>query len=599
MTTSITDATVNPLVVKTGQTLTAFNALQVTDTVGTTETVTIDLGYNYYSYYSPDTDFGSISDPNGGGAYDRSTHIFTETGLVTGDPTFATQLLKRLIYTPPVLQNGQSNNITATVTVADSADVPQTDPKSILIDVISAPQISGTVANAPVSATPGNSIRPFATTNISDTNFAYSAKDTATIKITDGGAPTDADGLLTGPGLSKTPGTAGTYTLSNLNYAYMIGSELQNLVFTPTQVAAGQTRTTAFELDVNDPKANLTTTDTNTSVLQFGPAATPIIAGTLAGQTVAVGNVIKPFASVTVSDGNAVPNDLVTISLLNAAGAASDANGTLSGTGLTETAAGSGVYVLSAASPAAITAQLDALTFTPAALASGQTSVTTKFKLDVSDAGQTTSDSTTAVTETAPPPPRQGNFLMSNQTTGLTVPLGGEPYSGPVAGITQDLILATSDNINVAAEIPNVFIHTGSGTDAIDVSGVNGSNILDGGTGSNFLTGGTGNDNFYLDDRKPDANIFSTIVNFHSGDNATVFGVNATDFAVRELDDQGASGHTGLDTVFSAAGHATTSFVLAGYTSTDLSNGRLSMSYGKTADLPNLPGSEYLTVHAT
>src|ERR1700712_520416 len=119
MTTSITDATVNPLVVKTGQTLTAFNALQVTDTVGTTETVTIDLGYNYYSYYSPDTDFGSISDPNGGGAYDRCTHIFTETGLVTGDPTFATQLLKRLIYTPPVLQNGQSNNITATVTVAD------------------------------------------------------------------------------------------------------------------------------------------------------------------------------------------------------------------------------------------------------------------------------------------------------------------------------------------------------------------------------------------------------------------------------------------------------------------------------------------------
>ena len=56
MTTSIIDNTVNPLVVTTGQTLTAFDALQVTDTVGSTETVTISLGYNYYSYYSPNAD---------------------------------------------------------------------------------------------------------------------------------------------------------------------------------------------------------------------------------------------------------------------------------------------------------------------------------------------------------------------------------------------------------------------------------------------------------------------------------------------------------------------------------------------------------------
>ena len=151
----------------------------------------------------------------------------------------------------------------------------------------------------------------------------------------------------------------------------------------------------------------------------------------------------------------------------------------------------------------------------------------------------------------------------------------------------------TSDNLNVAAQIPNVFIHTGSGADAIDVSGVNGNNVLDGGTGSNFLTGGTGNDQFYLDDRTPDANIFSTIVNFHSGDNATVFGVNATDFTMQEFDNQGAKGYTGLDIVFSAPNHPVASFVLAGYTSTDLINGRLSMSFGKTVD------SDYLTVHAT
>jgi hypothetical protein len=38
--------------------------------------------------------------------------------------------------------------------------------------------------------------------------------------------------------------------------------------------------------------------------------------------------------------------------------------------------------------------------------------------------------------------------------------------------------------------------------------------------------------------------------------------------------------------------------VLAGFTSADMSNGRLSASYGTTADLPGLPGSQYLAIHA-
>ena len=88
MTTSITDSTKNPLVVTAGQTLTAFSAVQVADTIGTTETVTISLGYGYYSYYSPTADFGSISDPNGGGQYNPATHVFTETGSGNGRPDF-------------------------------------------------------------------------------------------------------------------------------------------------------------------------------------------------------------------------------------------------------------------------------------------------------------------------------------------------------------------------------------------------------------------------------------------------------------------------------------------------------------------------------
>ena len=598
---AITDNTTNPLVAAPGQNLGAFSGVQATDSIGATETVSVTLGYNYFSYYSPTANFGSISDPDGGGTYNPTTHVFTETGLVTGDPTFATQLLKRLIYTPPPLQNGQGNAITASVAVTDSGSAPVTDPTNIVIDAISAPLIAGTVANEPVAVIPGGTIRPFATTTITDTNFAYSATDTAVIKVTDGGVPTDADGLLTGPGLSKTPGTVGTYTLSNADNPYNITAELRNLVFTPTPVTGGTTRTTAFELDVTDPQASLTTTDTNTSVLQFGSGVAPVIAGALGGQTVDAGSVIAPFSPVTISDGNLAPSDIVAISLLNNQGNPTDANGTLSGPGLTETAPGSGIYTLAAANPATITSELNALTFTPTALPSGQTLVTTQLKLTVTDGALTTNNFTTTVNEIPPPPPPPADFLISDQTTGLVTPSGGEPYpsNGPVPGITQELILATSDNINVTAGIPNVFIHTGSGNDGINVSVANGNNILDGGTGSNFLTGGTGDDTFYLDDRNPTAPIFSTIANFHSGDNATVFGVNATDFSMLELDNQGAAGHTGLDLIFTAPGHVTTSFVLAGYSSADLSNGRLSMSYGTTPDLPNLPGSQYLTVHAT
>jgi Ca2+-binding RTX toxin-like protein len=176
--------------------------------------------------------------------------------------------------------------------------------------------------------------------------------------------------------------------------------------------------------------------------------------------------------------------------------------------------------------------------------------------------------------------------------------VSGDTYTGPVAGLTQEVILVTSDNLNISANIPNVFIRSGSGTDAIDVSGVGGSNVLDGSTGSNFLTGSSGNDTFFLDDRNPTADVFSTIVNFHSGDNATVFGVNPTDFTVTALDNQGAAGFTGLDFAFSAPGHANANIVLAGFSIADVSSGRLTVSFGTTPDVPGVPGSQYLNVHA-
>ena len=240
------------------------------------------------------------------------------------------------------------------------------------------------------------------------------------------------------------------------------------------------------------------------------------------------------------------------------------------------------------------------LTFTAAPLA-GQGSATTTIKLDVADAGQVASDSQTAVTTVASPPGSSGqaNFTITDQTTGQQTFIGGDSYNGPVKGIGQQLISMTPDNLNITATAPNVFIRTGSGDDAIDVSKVGGNNILDGAGGSSFLTGGTGNDTFFLDDRSLASDAYSTVVNFHGGDNITVFGVDATNFHLATQDNQGAPGDKGLAFTFASAGKPNATVVIAGFTSADLANGRLTTSYGSNPATPGVAGSggPYFNIH--
>ena len=189
------------------------------------------------------------------------------------------------------------------------------------------------------------------------------------------------------------------------------------------------------------------------------------------------------------------------------------------------------------------------------------------------------------------------NFVVADTTTGASTISGGLPYSGPVAGLQHEYINITTDSLNITAATPNSFIHTGSGTDAIDVSGVNGTNVLDGGGGSNFLTGGTGHDTFFLDARGAASDIFSTVQNFHAGDNATIFGVDPTDFTFSAVDNAGAPGHTGVAVGFSANGKPTVNMVIAGYTVADLTSGRLAGSFGTTTAGPGAQAAAYFTVH--
>jgi serralysin len=166
----------------------------------------------------------------------------------------------------------------------------------------------------------------------------------------------------------------------------------------------------------------------------------------------------------------------------------------------------------------------------------------------------------------------------------------GAPYSGPVAGIQFMYgFPAATDSINISARVPNSFILTGAGNDAIDVSHAGGTNVLDGGTGSNFLVGGTGSDTFFVDDRGAKGDIWSTAAGFHSGDAAVVWGVTAADFRTL-ANGEGANGYQGL-TLHIPSAHNTASLTLSGYTTNDLLNGRLSYSFGE------VDGNSYLYVH--
>jgi hypothetical protein len=190
-----------------------------------------------------------------------------------------------------------------------------------------------------------------------------------------------------------------------------------------------------------------------------------------------------------------------------------------------------------------------------------------------------------------PTPTPTPGIAVFDTTTSQPLSATAQPYTGPVSGLTNEYINITTDSLNISVSTPNWFIHSGGGNDAISVS--SGTNVLDGDTGSNFLSGGSGTDTFFVDDRGPTADIWDTVNNFHAGDAATIWGVTLQDFNLTWVDRQGATGYTGLTLHATASGVPNASLTLAGYTSADLSDGRLSASFGTDP----ASGSAYMDVH--
>lgn len=170
-------------------------------------------------------------------------------------------------------------------------------------------------------------------------------------------------------------------------------------------------------------------------------------------------------------------------------------------------------------------------------------------------------------------------ITVYDTTSQSSVAASGVPYVGPVAGLQNTYANITPDGLNIVATTPNWFIATGSGNDAIMVT--SGNNVIDGGSGSNFLTGGTGHDTFFVNATQPNQDIWSTVVHFHQGDFATLWGV--APYVATSLtwaNDQGAAGYTGLTLHATTVNGTSASLTLDGYTTADLSDGRLAIAYG-------------------
>jgi autotransporter passenger strand-loop-strand repeat protein len=177
--------------------------------------------------------------------------------------------------------------------------------------------------------------------------------------------------------------------------------------------------------------------------IAFAPTAyAPKITGTVADQATANDASLKPFSGVTIADANAQSNanvvDTLTITVGGSGGVLADGAGF---SGLSATGA-EGVYTL-AGTLTAVSAELDALVFTPAAGVANTSSKSTFTLSDVSSANATpTVDYTTSVIDTdAAVAPTISDVVAGAEIVSGTVvtPFAGVTIADANGGTTETL----------------------------------------------------------------------------------------------------------------------------------------------------------------
>ena len=169
-------------------------------------------------------------------------------------------------------------------------------------------------------------------------------------------------------------------------------------------------------------------------------------------------------------------------------------------------------------------------------------------------------DLTQAAQHFAPSP--SASFLTATADGQRTL-AQGEAYQGPVNYLQSQYIYDGADPVVIVAQSPNVFVKNFVGSAAVAL--LSGQNVVDAGYGSNFMIGGTGSDVFFLNG-SVNTVTWNTIVGFHPGDIATLWGYHAGVSAYHWDDVAGAVGYTGrtLRADLLGNGNVTASLTFAG-----------------------------------
>lgn len=123
MAASIDDTTNNPVVTPSGTQTTPFTGVSLNETASPAlEVVSVSLSAGQ----NAGGDLGSLSDPAGFGQFNGDTGIFVESAFSIGNPSAATNILHRLVYTPPSLNNGTYATVNAGIKVGSAAIPPWT-----------------------------------------------------------------------------------------------------------------------------------------------------------------------------------------------------------------------------------------------------------------------------------------------------------------------------------------------------------------------------------------------------------------------------------------------------------------------------------------
>jgi uncharacterized repeat protein (TIGR01451 family) len=448
-----------------------------------------------------------------------------------------------------------ANPASASTTIVTASPTPvvtaETDPSAVAKGQTIAFDVTITLPNGTVQDLRINPVLPAGTSML---DFVSTSILSTGANLTLGAPVIGADGSIQFGTVADTAGVAGGDSI------------VARIVVRADGTASGPAmlQTVVSALNPSTPDVRWSATVAN-SVGVVVPPPPPVLSGLYTAQRATTTMDIRPFGGLAIADADLTQTGTLAITMSDATA------GRMSSLGIGSFDAAGGTYYATGSLPV-LQAAAQQVVFTPGAAGAETFTITV-----VDAAGGVAQDATTQATVVASVavPNAVQHFAPSPTATFLTATAngqrtlaGGETYSGPVSYLQSQYIYDGPDPVVIVAQTPNVFIKNFVGSAAVALQ--SGQNVVDAGTGSNFLISGTGSDVFFLDGRS-NVVTWNTIVGFHPGDIATLWGYQAGISTYHWDDLAGAAGYQGrtLRADIAGSGSVTASLTFANTTATD------------------------------